>query len=1475
MLAKLGLRKQKGSSNDALSDANGRQRGGQRRERREGDAGRRSEKDDSHYSDGYDDDDRADSADGEYDDRININGASSSATFDVDDVEALRRERYGRRSHPAESGVAKSARESFLARKACGDDLHAPTSHATAFNAHMAPDNDLQLDFAYGYRGHDALNNGIYNADGRIVYATAACGIVYDGDEHTQEFFTFHGDDILCLAVHPDLDIVATGQAGRDPVVCVWSTRTREVLAELRGFHQRAVTSLSFDATGKFLATIGLDDEHSIAVYDWENKKVLANSKGDTKRIFDCAYNPHDGRIVTVGERHIKFWIVENGYLVGKNGVYGRLGKPSTLLSVAFGEDGSTFTGTQHGTVYQWADGGEECIQKFDFVHQGPVHDIFVTEDYVITGGGDGKINFCTQYMEKVFTISMSQVAESIIDEHGKPVCYYDGRAPCVRSLHLSGVQLLVGTATGELYEFDLSTEDAWKRNRRIITQGHANAVNSATLSYSAELWGLDCHPSKAKFITAGDDKTVRAYDMYLRRQVSARSVASRARSCSYSPDGKYIAVGFYGGGFLVYEEKTGAEVAAKKHRRSIISDVKFSPDGRWLAVASHDFFIDVYDTTCDFKRAGVCKGHSAPVTHLDWSEDSKYLQSNSQDFELFFWEMPTCELIEFSAALKDVQWATWTCVAGWPVTGVWPKHSDGTDVLSCARSRDGRVVATTNEDGIVRLFRYPNDVGRGDHKTYVGHSFHVTKCCFSFNDEFLITIGGEDRTTLQWRHYEPDEGDEEMTSDVEEEVFTSVENYTESSAAIVATPMVFIGHVRGVPQYVPASVLDATPSRDIPSHSGLDPGSRLAFLPCASSVFAPDNYERDADILNPPMESVTLEATYGFRAYDSRNNLFYTALGDVVYPTASLNVVYNRQTHTQNFMATNPAAEHIQGHTDDITCLTRHPNGMIFASGEVGRNPKLIVWSANMLAKPVTIIRGYFKTAIVSATFSRDGSKLCAVDCDIDHKIGLYDWKTGELISRCSGSPEKIVSIEWSPFQDYIVTAGVKHCVFWATNPLKGRKAVFSKHGTIQTALCIGFPAADTTIVGTQDGSLYLFRGYQLGTNARRVHTVTQSIVATRDTLISAGSEGIVKFWTADLSMLIRSVTIEHPYVPKACIKSMHLLGKMLLLGARSGEVYEMNTTSYSYNLLFQGHAYGTIWGLDVHPSDHQICTVGDDSTIRIWDVPSRRLFVSRALGAQARSVAYHPDGTHISVGLSGGGIVILSSDSLDTVHLRKDREQPIGVLKYSPNGQYLAVGSDEHSIDIYDISKQYSRIGVSKGHSAKVTHIDWSSDSALLQSSTSNREIMFWEMPNGAQVKFPHDLRNVDWHTWTSVVGWPVQGIIPQTSTGEDITCCDRTHTRTAVASGDARGVLRLYQYPCHRGAVPRCFGAHSGPITQCKFLFDDSYLITVGADMTICQWRVVIGASSVPQLGAPVDAFGALAVRPAHPSPSIPLS
>lgn len=62
------------------------------------------------------------------------------------------------------------------------------------------------------YRGYDCRSNLFYTQTGEIVYHVAAVGVVYNRQQNTQRFYMGHDDDILCLAIHPLKDFVATGQ---------------------------------------------------------------------------------------------------------------------------------------------------------------------------------------------------------------------------------------------------------------------------------------------------------------------------------------------------------------------------------------------------------------------------------------------------------------------------------------------------------------------------------------------------------------------------------------------------------------------------------------------------------------------------------------------------------------------------------------------------------------------------------------------------------------------------------------------------------------------------------------------------------------------------------------------------------------------------------------------------------------------------------------------------------------------------------------------------------------------------------------------------------------------------------------------------------------------------------------------------------------------------------------------------------------
>ena len=92
------------------------------------------------------------------------------------------------------------------------------------------------------------------------------------------------------------------------------------------------------------------------------------------------------------------------------------------------------------------------------------------------------------------------------------------------------------------------------------------------------------------------------------------------------------------------------------------------------------------------------------------------------------------------------LHWLTGLCA------GVWADAEDAEYVNATARSPDYSLLAVGDDGGKVKLYRYPCADPDAECNEGVGHACHVTNVAFSADGKRVFSIGGADRSILQWK---------------------------------------------------------------------------------------------------------------------------------------------------------------------------------------------------------------------------------------------------------------------------------------------------------------------------------------------------------------------------------------------------------------------------------------------------------------------------------------------------------------------------------------------------------------------------------------------------------------------------------------------------------------------------------------------------------------------------------------------------
>ena len=471
--------------------------------------------------------------------------------------------------------------------------------------------------------------------------------------------------------------------------------------------------------------------------------------------------------------------------------------------------------------------------------------------------------------------------------------------------------------------------------------------------------------------------------------------------------------------------------------------------------------------------------------------------------------------------------------------------------------------------------------------------------------------------------------------------------------------------------------------------------------------------------------EEPTLAWVHGYRGHDCRQNVFFSAAGEAVYPAAAVIVLSGIAAEggrrKQRFF---------MEHTDDVLCLAAHPDRVIFASGQKafasggqGKKASILVWDSVTLKK-VAELKGLHEHAVTCLAFSSgDGRRLLSSGLDQLNSVAMWDWQKGTMLLQAESSPRPLLGLAFlmqqraavsqpatttvdatdpssegatgstaaaavpsaepaAAMAERLVVCGERELRFGQVAPgvaLSWRKAVFGSRAEMQTLPCVAVNTDGRVLTGTWRGELYAWQHDHNSSSKlwRRFDAHAgplQSIAICHEQVDGAGfatggADGAIILWNVDYEKL------RHVDLNALCKRSpLDVCGRPCLLPPTRGVHVRAVCWDPVEGRVLAGTESNEVVRI-------QLRSGGEEATILTQGHQGGMMREGewRCL----RSLAEHPQLPRFATAGDDGAVKLWSLSPHKLHAARRLRCIP-RCLSYSPDGEHLAVGCDDGSLAI-----------------------------------------------------------------------------------------------------------------------------------------------------------------------------------------------
>jgi WD40 repeat protein len=372
--------------------------------------------------------------------------------------------------------------------------------------------------------------------------------------------------------------------------------------------------------------------------------------------------------------------------------------------------------------------------------------------------------------------------------------------------------------------------------------------------------------------------------------------------------------------------------------------------------------------------------------------------------------------------------------------------------------------------------------------------------------------------------------------------------------------------------------------------------------------------------------------------------------------------------------------------------------------------------------------------TNVLSVTFSPDDTMLAASGAD--RLITLWDADTFQELTKLDTDQGNIFCAAFSPDGKTLATAGASPSIYlWDLRRWQERYALKGHSSTVTSVTF--FPDGKKLVTGSSDDTAKVWDPISrqaLATIRGHGDHISSVAVSPSGRIIATGGGKFARLWEAASAKELASFQRADPKLPFYDVKSVAFSadGTMLAVADAWAVTLWDVATRRELEALPGKKANGSV----VTFSRDGALLAATGSPVRMWDVRSRKELPALSGKGEpaADAIALSPDGQFLAVGTQSHTIRLWSLPAGRELGELKGHSSYLASLAFSPDGKTLASSSADESIKLWDTSSWQELITLKD--SAWVTSVAFSPLGDVLASGSFNWGVKLWYAASDAEV-------------------------------------------------------------------------------------------------------------------------------------------